>query len=130
MAYFKIQFLKKFIDLLRTVLTLLCCVGFSLVPASGGYSLVAVLRLLIEVASLVGEQGLQDEWASVVAACGLSSRGSQALEHRLSSCGARAQLLRPRWDLPDPGIEPVSPASAGGFFTTEPPGNPLKYSLC
>ena len=27
-------------------------------------------------------------------------------------------------DLPDPGIEPVSPAPAGGFFTTEPPGTP------
>ena len=25
-------------------------------------------------------------------------------------------------DLPDPGIEPTSPALAGGFFTTEPPG--------
>ena len=31
----------------------------------------------------------------------------------------------PLGDLPDPGIEPVSPESpalAGGFFTTEPPG--------
>ena len=28
----------------------------------------------------------------------------------------------PLGDLPDPGIEPVSPALAGGFFTTEPPG--------
>ena len=27
-------------------------------------------------------------------------------------------------DLPDPGIEPVSPALAGGFFTSEPPGKP------
>ena len=30
-------------------------------------------------------------------------------------------------DLPDPGIEPVSPVSpawAGGFFTSEPPGKP------
>ena len=27
-------------------------------------------------------------------------------------------------DLPDPGIEPVSPALAGGFFTVEPPGKP------
>ena len=30
-------------------------------------------------------------------------------------------------DLPDPGIEsesPVSPALAGGFFTTEPPRKP------
>ena len=25
-------------------------------------------------------------------------------------------------DLPDPGIKPLSPALAGGFFTTEPPG--------
>ena len=28
--------------------------------------------------------------------------------------------------LPDPGIEPVSPAMAGGFFTTEPPGKPCQ----
>ena len=28
-------------------------------------------------------------------------------------------------DLPDPGIEPTSPALAGGFFTTEPPRKPL-----
>ena len=34
------------------------------------------------------------------------------------------QFPSPR-DLPDPGIEPVSPALAGGFFTTEPPGKPL-----
>ena len=27
-------------------------------------------------------------------------------------------------DLSDQGIEPVSPAVAGGFFTTEPPGKP------
>ena len=28
-------------------------------------------------------------------------------------------------DLPDPGVEPTSPASAGGFFTTEPHGKPI-----
>ena len=33
------------------------------------------------------------------------------------------------WDLPGPGIEPVSPASAGGFFTTEPPGKPITRVL-
>ena len=36
----------------------------------------------------------------------------------------------PPGDLPDPGIEseyPVSPALAGGFFTTEPPGYPFVY---
>ena len=30
----------------------------------------------------------------------------------------------PLGDLPDPGIEPASTALAGGFFTTEPPGQP------
>ena len=29
-------------------------------------------------------------------------------------------------DLPNPGIKPPSPALAGRFFTTEPPGMPLK----
>ena len=36
-------------------------------------------------------------------------------------------------DLPDPGIEPVSPAFpalAGGFFTTEPPGKPVCVCVC
>ena len=31
------------------------------------------------------------------------------------------------WDLPGPGLEPVSPALAGGFSTTAPPGKP--YSI-
>ena len=45
--------------------------------------------------------------------------------HRLSNCGPRAQLLRGMWDLPRPGLEPVSPALAGRFSTTAPPGKPL-----
>ena len=32
----------------------------------------------------------------------------------------------PPGDLPDPGIKATSPALAGGCFTTEPPGNPMK----
>ena len=28
------------------------------------------------------------------------------------------------WDLPRPGLEPVSPALAGRFLTTAPPGKP------
>ena len=35
-------------------------------------------------------------------------------------------------NLPDPGIEPTStasPAPAGGFFTTEPPGKPPALSV-
>ena len=53
----------------------------------------------------------------------LSSHGSQALEYRLGSC-TRAQLLHRMWGLPGSGMEPVSPALAGGFFTTEPRGKP------
>ena len=30
-------------------------------------------------------------------------------------------------DLPDPGIEPMSPVLAGGFFTTAPPGKPRAW---
>ena len=55
--------------------------------------------------------------ASLVAEHGLQTRS-------LSSCGSRAQLLRGMWDLPRPGLEPVSPALAGGFLTTAPPGKP------
>ena len=29
------------------------------------------------------------------------------------------------WDLPGPGLEPVSHEIAGGFLTTAPPGKPL-----
>ena len=28
------------------------------------------------------------------------------------------------WDLPDPGMEPASPALADRFCTAEPPGEP------
>ena len=49
-------------------------------------------------------------WASVAAA------------HELSSCGTQAELFCRVWNLPRPGIEPVSPELASGFFTTEPPG--------
>ena len=48
---------------------------------------------------------------------------------RLSSCGSRAQLLRSMWDLPRPGLEPVSPELAGRFSTTAPPGKPHQYLL-
>ena len=57
---------------------------------------------------------------SVAAAHGLRSFGSQALEHRLNSCGSRAWLTHSMWNCPGPGMEPVSSALAGGFFTAEP----------
>ena len=59
----------------------------------------------------------------------LTVAASLVEEHKLqmrglSSCGSRAQLLRGMWDLPRPGLEPVSPALAGRFSTTVPPGKP------
>ena len=59
----------------------------------------------------------------------LTITASLAVEHRLqmcrlSNCGSRAQLLRGMWDLPRPGLEPMSPALAGRLSTTAPPGKP------
>ena len=59
----------------------------------------------------------------------LTIAASPVAEHRLqtrrlSSRGSRAQLLRGTWDPPRPGLEPVSPALAGGLSTTAPPGKP------
>ena len=60
----------------------------------------------------------------------LTVAASPVAEHRLqtrrlSSYGSRAQSLRGMWDLPRPGLEPVSPALASRLPTTAPPGKPL-----
>ena len=65
----------------------------------------------------------------------LTIAASLVAEHRLqtrrlSSCGSRAQLFRGMWDLPRPGLEPLSPALAGGFSTTAPPGKPYSVHFC
>ena len=65
-----------------------------------------------------------------IAVCGpLTVATSLVVEHRLqtrrlSNCGSRAQPLRGMWDPPRPGLEPVSPALAGRFSATAPPGKP------
>ena len=68
---------------------------------------------------VVASGGCSSLWCA-----GFTSGGSRALELRLSSCGMRALLLHGMWDLPGPGLEPMSPALAGGFLTTAPPGKP------
>ena len=71
----------------------------------------------------------------------LTITASLVAEHRLqtrrlSNCGSRGQLLHNMWDLPRPGLEPASPALAGRFSTTAPPGKPyptsfdMSYSCC
>ena len=70
-----------------------------------------------------------------IAVCGpLTVAAFLAVEHRLqtrrlSSCGSRAQLLCSMWYLPRPGLKPVSPALAGRFSTTAPPGKPYMTFL-
>ena len=99
----------------------LCCCELSLVLESGGFSSPVLCRLLTVVASLTVERGLWGALASVVATRGLSSCSSQSLKRRLRSSDTPAYLLCGTGDLPRPGIQPVSPALAGIFFTTEPP---------
>ena len=64
-------------------------------------------------------------WASVIVTGGLSNCGFLVPEYRVSSCGTQVWLLWGMWDLPRSGMEPMSPALVGGFFTTEPSERPL-----
>ena len=62
----------------------------------------------------------------------LSVAASLVAEHKLqtrklSSCGSQAQLLRGTWDLPRPGLEPVSPALAGRFYCATREAPPYLY---
>ena len=68
----------------------------------------AVHRLLTVVALLWTQAPAARDL--VVAACGLSSQGT------------RVQPVLGIWNSPGSGVEPVSPALAGGFFSTAPPG--------
>ena len=101
-----------FIDWLIVMLGLRFCARALSSCGKRGPLFIAVHRPLTIAASLVVEHRLQTR--------------------RLSSCGSRAQLLCGLWDLPRPGLEPVSPAPAGRLSTTAPPGKPpifkIKYS--
>ena len=112
--------------------SLLCARAFPSCSERGPL-FVVVRRPLTAVAPLV-EHRLQAHRLQHLQHVGLSSCGLRAPERRLSSCGTRAQPLHTMWDLPGPGLEPMSPALAGGFSTTAPPGKPrnelLMKTLC
>ena len=107
-------FFKKvtFIYLCLAGLGLCCCL--SRVAASRA-ALVVAGRLLIAAASPGGERGLEGLWAQAL--------WLPVLQHRLSSRDPWAYLLCSMWELPRPGAV-MSPALAGEFFSTEPPGSP------
>jgi len=78
--------------------------------------------------SSLGKQGLLFIEVLGLLLAGVSSCcRSQALERWLSSCGTSGSLSQGVRYLPGPGIESMSPALAGRFFTTEPPGKPLLF---
>ena len=108
-----IFFFKKIFVYLFLAASGLCCWGLSLVVADRGSS-----PLRCKVLSL--------QWLP------LQSTGFRACG--LSSCRAQTKLPHGTWNLPGPGIEPVLPALAGGFLTTEPPGkflgHPLHWGIC
>ena len=105
----KFTFIYLFIYLFMTVLSLRFCVRAFSSCGKWGPLFITVRGPLTIAASLVAEHRLQT--------C------------RLSNCGSRAQLLRGMWYLPRPGLEPVSPALAGRFSTTAPPGKPYREFL-
>ena len=106
--FFKINL---FIYLFLAVLGLCFCVRAFSSSSERGPLFIAVSGPLTAVASPIAEHRLQTR--------------------RLSSCGSRAQPLCGMWDLPRPGLEPMSPALAGRFSTTAPPGKPRKdYLKC
>ena len=80
--------------------------GLSLVAESGGSSSLRCAGFSLRWLLLLRSMGSRH--------AGFSSCGSRALEHRLSSCGARAWLLRGMWEL------------TGGFLTTVSPGKSQK----
>ena len=88
--------------------------GLSLVAESRGYSSLQCAGFSLRWLLLLQSTGSR--------CMGFSSCGSRALERRLSSCGAQAWLFSGMWDLPGPGVKPVSPESVGGFLTTASPG--------
>ena len=83
---------------------------------------VSVAALGLRVPSLAAESGGCSWWWCVL----LTAVSCLVAELRLRVCGlsscAWALLPRGMWGLPGSGMESVSPALAGGFLITGPPG--------
>ena len=103
------------------VLDLHCCSSFSLVVMSRNYSPLTVWGSSLQWLLLLQNTG--SRWASVTVAYRLSGCSSLALECWLSSCVVRAWLFHSKWD------PPMSPALAGRYFTTKPPGKHVHVFL-
>ena len=107
--FFCFFLINLFIYLFLGVLGLRFCARAFSSCSERGPLFIAVRGPLTVAASLVAEHRLQTR--------------------RLSNCGSRDQSLHGMWDLPSPGLEPVSPALAGRFSTTAPAGKPYSTFL-
>ena len=56
---------------------------------------------------------------------GTGAHGLWELWHTGSAAVAHGLSCSSMWDLPGPGIEPLSPELAGGVLATEPPPKPI-----
>ena len=88
-------FFTNFIHLSVAVGGLHCYLGFSLVAESG-----VTFQLQASHCS-----GIFCCRAQTLGQAGFRDCSSRALGHRLNGCGARAKLLRGRWDLSGSGIK-------------------------
>ena len=98
-------FLKNGLFIFSCAGSLLLCVGFLWFAVSGGSSLLHCMGFPLRSLLLLRSVGS--------GRVGFHSCGLQALELRLHSHGAWAQLLHETWNLPGPGIKPVSLALPG-----------------
>ena len=125
--FFSIVVYQDFLKILYSCIYFWLCCGF--------IAMRAFLQLWRVGATVqLGYAGFSLQWLLLLQstgsrACGLSSCCSWALEHRLSKCGKRAQLLCSMWDRPGSGVKPISPTLAAGFFTTEPPRRFLSQNI-
>ena len=113
-----ILFLKLFILFCLSALDLRCFMQAFSSCGRQGLLLVVVQGFLVAVAFLFVEP--QVPGLMVFSSC---STWAQQLWLTGSGAWAQAQLLHTMWNLPRPGITPVSPDLADRFLSTAPPGN-------
>ena len=109
-------FLKNCLFIFSCAGSLLLCVGFLWFAVSGGSSLLHRMGFSLQSLLLLRSMGS--------GRVGFHSCGLQALELRLSSHGAWAQLLHDKWNLPGPGIKPMSLALPGDSYPLYHQGSP------
>ena len=99
--------------------------GLSLVVASGSYSSLRYTGFSLQWLLLLQSMGSR---CVVFSSCGMWAQQLWCMGSRMQSQQLwHAGLLVDLWYLPGPGIEPMSPALAGGFLTTVHQGSPSSF---